>query len=83
MAVSSTAEIHGNVMRTSVREGISKASGQPYKITTILVIGQNTLAECRVPEHLAVPKDGTTVHAQVVISSFRDEDQMAIEKWLA
>lgn len=75
MALSTTLILDGTVQRLTVREGVSKTTQQPYKITSAIVIGPLTMGDVTLPDTIAVAQ-GQHVQLLVEVSTFRDEDQL-------
>lgn len=82
MSVKTTAIIIGTVARVNTREGISKKTNEPWSMTNILVIGNDTLADVQLGRDLGTPKVGALIAGRVAISVFADDDQMVLETYL-
>lgn len=82
MAISATAVIEGTVIRTSVREITAKATGQQFTFTNMLVIGEDTLVDVRIPDGEVVPVAGAEIKARVKVSSYRNEAEFELDAYL-
>lgn len=85
MAVQTNVIVLGRVARVSVREGKIKngaRQGEPYKITSVLIIGSVVTAQCELNEALGIPEVGALVAARASVGVFREDDQLRIEEWV-
>lgn len=83
MAINATSVIEGTVMKVDVRNVTSKTSGDKFVFTNMLVIGENTLCEVRVPDSLKPEPVGTAIVGRVRVSSYRNEAQFDLEEYLS
>lgn len=82
MAVSTKAIVEGQVASVDVRSGVSKRTGEAYKMVEVLIIGPNTLAACTLANDMAAPNVGDKVKGRIVVSVYGGEDQTKLEAWL-
>jgi len=83
MSVASTAIVEGMVAKISTREVTAKATGEKIVFTTMLVVGDNCIANVRInTDRFELPKQGASVRARVEISTYRDDDEISLDAWL-
>jgi hypothetical protein len=85
MAVQTRLQGVGIVADISVREGVSKKSGEVYRIVNALIVGAGTLVELRVPDSLEkdlrdAHKSGVQIRIFCTVSTWNDEDQAELTK---
>lgn len=81
MSLPTAVILQGIVSRIDVREGVAAASGKPYKITTAIVVGDQTMGAVTLPDEIALRK-GMTVALLCEVSTYRDDDQLRAIEWL-
>lgn len=82
MAVATKAIVEGQVVSVNVRKGVSKRTSEKYEMIEVLIIGENTLANCTLGQGVNAPEVGAKVRGRVVISVYGQEDQTKLEAWL-
>lgn len=83
MAVKTNAIIEGTVVRITSRGGTTK-EGKPWSRTSLLVVGDNTLADAALAQSLVgnIPPVGTIVRGVIEVGVYRDDDSVEIIEWL-
>lgn len=86
MAVTQTAIIEGVVARVSSRQinFTDKSTGErrSMNIVNFLVIGDDTLAEVRVPEGMSPPVQGKPVRARVALGAYNGQPECNLDAYL-
>lgn len=88
MSVNTTVIIEGFVSRVSVREIPARAAApgvaarEAMQFTNVLVVGDYTLADCTLGRDVSVPPQGTFITAEATVSTFRDDDQITIQRYI-
>jgi len=85
MAVQTRLQGVGVVADLNIREGVSKKSGEVYRIVNALIVGPGTLVELRVPDALEkhvldAHKSGAQIRIHCTVSTWNDEDQAELTK---
>ena len=81
MSLSTTVIVVGKVTRLNVREGVAAATGKPYKITSAIIVGDQTMGEVTLPDSIVL-QNGQGVTLLCEVSTFRDDDQLRAVEWL-
>lgn len=84
MSVASRVIVEGKVIQTSSRSINPKSD--PTKTIVFrnaLIVGDACIADIAFPDGVELPKEGTSIRAQVEVGTFRDDDTLRLVQYLA
>lgn len=81
MAVKTNAIVQGIVTRITHRD-IPREGKDTLHFTNVLIVGDNTLADCTLGRGVSEPTYGEFVTAVVEIDVYRDDDQITLIEYI-
>lgn len=80
MSVKTTAIVQGIVSRISERSG--EKDGKKWSMTNVVIIGDDTLADCVLARGVAVPSFGEFVTARIEVGVFNADDNVTLVEYV-
>ncbi len=85
MSLKSQVIVEGVAQRVSRRTGVNNTTGAEWAISSVIVIGQDCLADVSFFESdpsVEIPKPGKAFRALCEVGVFRDDDSLQFVKYL-
>lgn len=84
MAVSTTVEVRGTILKKTSRSITKASTGEVFVFNNALIIGEHSLAEVRIPDDFVekFPEQGKPVGVRCVVTSYRDQPELSVEAYI-